>query len=133
MQPTNTITLTHDIRCGNGEAAYYVTERAELMHRDGAFAFLLYTDAICDGLHGTDGYYMGGDQSEWTPVTHNTADDRARAIVAEWVADGWTLGPPEPVTDASDDPGAPTDCVVCGSPNAHTLRIGTGLLCDDCT
>ena len=98
-----TITLTHDLRYGDNHASYYITERAELMHRDGGFALLLYSDALCDGLHCPDGHYMSGSNpTEWTPVTADTMTPTAQAIVDEWIADGWTLAPAEGAPTLAD-------------------------------
>jgi hypothetical protein len=84
----NAVTLTRPTRYGNDHASYYVNETATLVTRGGRFAFVMYSDRTCDGVHDAEGTFIGGAVSDWTPVADQSA---AGEIVAAWIADGWEL------------------------------------------
>jgi hypothetical protein len=83
------IALTCEVRYGDAEASYYVTERAEIVQRGSSHLVLMYADGVLQGLHNLAGAFVGGDQSECSPVTRMTT--RVKSIVADWTSDGWTL------------------------------------------
>lgn len=87
------VELTRTVRLGDAHASYTVTERAELMrHRtNGAYAFMVYEDATCCGLHTIHaGRPMDvSNFDEWASAPAESA--AVQAIVSEWMSDGWEL------------------------------------------